>query len=217
MTDSVTISKGPGNQSPGNQASGNAEARGKEMSEAVTLPREAEERVESLKQMYPDPRSAIMPALYIAQEHFGYVSSPAVQWVAARIGVAPVQVMEVATFYTMYYKKQVGKYHFQVCRTLSCALCGSKKITEYLQRRFHINPGEVTKDGQWSYEEVECLGSCGTGPMCEINDTYFENLTEDKLEQIIQRIDKERPDLRFSATKDGLGLGLAGYPKSEVI
>lgn len=177
----------------------------------------ADKKVEELKKRYPDARSAIMPALYMAQELFGYINEDAVQWVSKKIGVAPVQVMEVATFYTMYYKKPVGRYHFQVCRTLSCALCGAKKLSEYLHKKFGVGPNEVTPDGMWSYEEVECLGSCGTAPMCEINDIYFENVTEEKLVEIVKRIETEKPNLRFSAIKDDLGEGLKGCPKSEVI
>lgn len=177
----------------------------------------AEKRVVEAKALYPDAKSAVMTALYIAQEELGTINDQAINWVADRIGMAPVHVMEVATFYTMYYKKPVGKYHVQVCRTLSCALCGSKKITEHLHKRLGLLPGEVSADGKWSYEEVECLGSCGTAPMCEINDCFFENLTPEKLEVILKRIEAESPDLRFSAVKDKLGDGLKGHTKSEII
>lgn len=177
----------------------------------------AERRLIELKNLYPVARSAIMPALYIAQEEFGYISQKALEWVSARIEVPLVQVQEVATFYTMYYRKPVGKYHVQVCRTLSCALRGSKELTAQLVKRLKVKSGEVTADGKWSFEEVECLGSCGSAPMCEINDTYFENLTPEKLDHIMQRIEQENPDLRFSTVKDGLAEGLKGHPKSEVI
>ena len=178
---------------------------------------DAVKRVEELKSKYPDPRSAVMPALYIAQEEVGHLNDDAVSWVSDQIGISPVHVKELVTFYTMYYSKPVGRYHFQVCRTLSCALRGSKELLEFLHERFGVKPGEVTEDGLWSYEAVECLGSCGTAPMCEINDHYFENLTPDKLKEIVERIEKEEPDLRFSTKKDKLGDGLAGCPKSEVI
>jgi NADH-quinone oxidoreductase subunit E len=177
----------------------------------------AEKKVEELKKLYPDAKSAVMPALYIAQEELGSVTDEAIIWVSERVGIAPVHVREVATFYTMYYKKPVGRYHVQVCRTLACALCGGKKLTEHLKNRFGIKPGEVSADGMWSYEEVECLGSCGTGPMCEINDCYFENLNVEKLDQLLNRIEREKPDLRFSAVRDSLGEGLKGHPLSEVI
>lgn len=177
----------------------------------------AEQRIEELKELYPNPRSAVMPALYIAQEEFGQITEEGVQWVAGKIGISPVQVMEVATFYTMYHKKPVGKYHVQVCRTLSCALAGARKLSEHLHRRLSLKPGEVSADGMWSYEEVECLGSCGTAPMCEINDRYFENLTPEKLDLLMEEIEREKPDLSFSTVRDELGDGLKQYPKSEVI
>ena len=177
----------------------------------------AEKRIEEIKALYPNARSAVMPALFIAQEELGYINDRAIDWVSQKIGIPPVQVMEVATFYTMYYKKPVGKYHIQVCRTLSCALCGSKEITEYVKNRLAILPQEVSKDGFWSYEEVECLGSCGTAPMCQINDCFFENLTPQKLEDIMKRIEQEKPDMRFSTLEDKLAEGLKGHTKSEII
>lgn len=182
----------------------------------VVLSEAAEKRAFEIIPRYPQSRSAIMPLLYIAQDELGYISQEAVQWVADKLSIAPVQVWEVATFYTMYYKKPVGKYHFQVCRTLPCALRGAKMVSEFLHKKFGLKPGEVSPDGLWSFEEVECLGSCGTAPMCQINDVFFENLTESKLETIIERIDKERPDLRFSTVRDELGAGLSGCPKSEI-
>ncbi len=180
------------------------------------LSEKAEARLEEIKKQYPSAKSAVMSALYLAQEELGYVTPQAVDWVSERLGIAPVHVMEVATFYTMYYKKPVAKYHVQVCRTLSCALCGAKKLSEHLHKRLGLNPGEISKDGMWSYEEVECLGSCGTAPMCEINDHYFENLTVEKFEQVLSRIEKEQPDLRLSTKDDKLGAGLTGYTKSEI-
>ncbi len=183
----------------------------------VVLSDAAEKRAADVIALYPQSRSAIMPLLYIAQEELGSITQEAVEWVATKLSIAPVQVWEVATFYTMYYKKPVGKYHVQVCRTLPCALRGAKFISEFLHKRLGLQPGEVSKDGLWSFEEVECLGSCGTAPMCQINDVFFENLTEEKLETLMGRIEKEKPDLRFSTIKDELGAGLAGCPKSEVI
>jgi NADH-quinone oxidoreductase subunit E len=182
----------------------------------VKLSEKAEARIEEIKRLYPDARSAVMPALYIAQEELGHITQDAIAWVSEKVGIPPVHVMEVATFYTMYYKKPVGKYHFQVCRTLSCAICGSKKLSEYLKNKFNLQPHEVSPDGKWSYEEVECLGSCGTAPVCEINDVYFENLTPEKLEEIVKRIEAEQPDLRYSTVNDTLGEGLKGFAKSQI-
>lgn len=177
----------------------------------------AEKRLVEIIGKYPEKRSAIMPALYIAQEELGFISEEAVNWVATRLGLPPIQVMEIATFYTMYFKTPVGKYHVQVCRTLSCALCGAKSLTEYLSKRLGIVPGQVTPDGFWSLEEVECLGSCGTAPMCQINDVFFENLSVDDLARVLDRIEKEKPDLKYSTVNDSIGVGLNGRPLSEIV
>ncbi len=177
----------------------------------------AQKRAEEIVKQYPQKRSAVMPLLYIAQEHTKYITQSAVDWVAGQLEMPPVQVWEVATFYTMYYKKPVGQYHVQVCRTLPCALRGARKVSEYFHKKLGVQPGEVTENGMWSFEEVECLGSCGTAPMCQINDVFFENLTEERLDQIVARIEEEKPDLRYSTVKDELGAGLAGCPKSEII
>ncbi|MEY4668182.1 MAG: hypothetical protein RL518_881 [Pseudomonadota bacterium] len=185
--------------------------------ELLKVTAEAQKRAEDIIKQYPQKRSAVMPLLYIAQEHTKYITQSAVEWVAAQLDMPPVQVWEVATFYTMYYKKPVGQYHVQVCRTLPCALRGARKVSEYFHKKFGVKPGEVTKDGMWSFEEVECLGSCGTAPMCQINDVFFENLSDERLDQIVARIEKEKPDLRYSTVRDDLGAGLAGFSKSEIM
>ena len=185
--------------------------------DAPLLPEISERRAQEMIALYPHSRSAIMPLLYIAQEHFGHITQAAVDWVSHKLSIAPVQVWEVATFYTMYYKKAVGRYHVQVCRTLPCALRGAKRISEFLHEHLGLKPGEVSADGTWSFEEVECLGSCGTAPMCQINDIFFENLNEEKLTKLLDRIEKESPDLRFSTVRDQLGAGLKGCPQSEIV
>ena len=185
--------------------------------EPLQVSAEAQKRAQEIIAQYPQKRSAVMPLLYIAQEHTKYITQSAVEWVAAQLEMPPVQIWEVATFYSMYYKKPIGQYHVQVCRTLPCALRGARKVSEYFHKKFGVQPGEVTKDGMWSFEEVECLGSCGTAPMCQINDVFFENLTDEKLDQLVARIEKEKPDLRYSTVKDELGAGLAGSPKSEIM
>ena len=151
---------------------------------------------------------AVMAALYIAQEELGYISQDAILWASEKVGIAPVHVQEVATFYTMFYKKPVGKYHVQLCRTLSCALRGMKELSQAVHQRLNIKPGEISADGMFSYEEVECLGSCGTGPMCQINDRFFENLSADSLMALMDRIQKEQPNLSLSSIEDKLGNGL---------
>ena len=177
---------------------------------------EADARVREIIEKYPRRKSAIMPALFIVQEEHGWLPDQAYHWVAERVGVSPAHVRAVATFYTMYYKKPVGTYHIQVCRTLSCMLCGAKKITEAVKERLQLSPGEISEDGMWSYEEVECLGSCGTAPMIEINDVFFENLTVDSLNALMDEIESKKPDLRYSTLGGKLGGGLPEHPRSCV-
>lgn len=180
------------------------------------IPKELESQLEKIILKYPRKKSAIMPALYIAQEHFGWVSKEAIEWVSRNLSLPPAHVESVATFYTMYYKRPVGAYHVQVCRTLSCMLCGAKDLTAYLKKRLSIGAGEVSADGLWSWEEVECLGSCGTAPMVEINDVFFEFLDPDTLGALMDRIEKEKPDLRYHAGSSELGLGMPDHPRSQV-
>lgn len=184
--------------------------------EIIRLSEEAEKQVAAYKALYPSEKSAVMPLLYMAQEELGWLTNEAILWVADRLSLAPSHVREVATFYTMYYKKPVGKYHIQLCRTLSCMLCGAKELAAHIKQRLGVKAGQVTENGFWSFEEVECLGSCGTAPMVEINDIYFENLTSEKLDAIMDRIEKEQPNLRYSAKTLELGDGFKGFPKSEV-
>ncbi|MBX7137088.1 MAG: NAD(P)H-dependent oxidoreductase subunit E [Oligoflexia bacterium] len=184
---------------------------------SIKLSDKAEARLKEKIALYPDPKSAAMWALYIAQEELGRLDDRAVEWTAERLNLSPVNVQELITFYTMYHKEQLGKYHVQICRTLSCAVRGSTKLTECVRKRFGTKPGQPSADGMWSYEEVECLGSCGTAPMCQINDHFFENLTPQKLTEILDRIEKEKPDLKLSTIDDRMGEGLKGYPKSQII
>ena len=188
----------------------------------VKLSAAAEARVQEIVSRYPHSKSAVMPMLYVAQEELGWVNDAAIAWVANRLQLPVAHVIEVATFYTMYYKKPVGKYHFQVCRTLSCMLCGAKKVTAQLRKNFGIEAGEVSGDGMWSYEEVECLGSCGTAPMVQVNDVFFENLAlsggsiEDAVDALIEKLKREQPNLRFSERSGLLGEGMPEHPRSQV-
>ncbi|MGE5189101.1 MAG: NADH-quinone oxidoreductase subunit NuoE [Gemmatimonadota bacterium] len=134
---------------------------------------------------YPDREAAILPALYLAQREFGHVSDEAIAYLAGLIGVTPARVEGVATFYTMYNRKPVGKYHVQICRNLSCSLMGAEHLIERVSKKLGIRPGETTADGRFTLSKVECLGSCGTAPVMQVNDDYYENLTADSIERIL--------------------------------
>ena len=134
---------------------------------------------------YPDKRSVLLPALWIVQEEAGYLSEPAMMDVADLLDITPVQVYDVATFYYMYNLKPVGKYHIQVCKTLSCGLVGANALIAYIQKRLEIHAGETTSDGLFSLKLVECLAACGSGPMMQINEDYYEHLTNQKVDNIL--------------------------------
>lgn len=153
------------------------------------------ERIKAEYPKYPDLRSVTLPALRISQEQLGYVSEPAMIDIAELLELTPIQVYEVATFYTQYNMKPVGKYLVQVCKTLSCALVGAMSIVEHLQNRLSIKIGETTEDGFFSLKVVECLAACGSAPMMQINDRYYENLTPEKVDKILN-------DLRENGKSD---------------
>jgi len=134
---------------------------------------------------YPVRRSALIPLLYLAQRETGYITEAAMIEVAGILKLTPPQVYETVTFYTMLNLKQVGKFHIQVCKSLMCALVGSDTLIGWIKTRLGIGPGETTPDGGFTLSTVECLAACGTGPMMQINDDYYERLTEEKLDRIL--------------------------------
>lgn len=142
---------------------------------------------------YPVKRSALIPLLYVAQRDQGYVSEAAMQEIAKLLGLTPPQVYETVTFYTMFNLKPVGKFHIQVCKSLMCALVGSDTMIGWIKTKLGIAPGESTTDGLFTLSAVECLAACGTGPMMQINEDYYERVTEDKLDRILS-------DLRSTGT-----------------
>ena len=148
-------------------------------------------QAEVIFKRYPADRreSAVMPLLHLAQQAFGgWLSQEALDYVAGVVGMAPMRVYEVATFYTMYNLKPVGKYHIQVCTNISCWLCASDGIVKALEKKVSIRMGETSKDARFTLCEVECLGACINAPMMQINDDYYENLTADRVSEIIDRL-----------------------------
>jgi NADH-quinone oxidoreductase E subunit len=150
------------------------------------LSQQAQDEIREIITRYPVKRSTILPALWIAQREYGYLSEEAMRSVARLLEINPTQVYEVATFYTMYSLKPTGKYVIQVCRTLSCALCGALEIIHHLEKKLGIKEGETTQDGLFSLKTVECIASCGTAPAMQINEHYYENLTVEKVDRILK-------------------------------
>jgi len=142
-------------------------------------------KFEEMVSRYPKREAAMLPVLYLAQQEFGHLSSEAIAYVANLMGQPPARVHGVVSFYTMFNVKPVGRYHIQVCRTLSCALRGAEKVTGCLRKTLGIEVGQTTADGKFTLSEVECLASCGTAPMMQINEDYYENLTDEKVAEIL--------------------------------
>jgi len=145
----------------------------------------ARRELEAILSRYPDKEAAILPALHLAQREFGYVSDEAIVCVAEILGFTPARIEGVANFYTMYNRKPVGKYHLQICRNISCSLLGAEHLIEHVSKKLGILPGETTPDGKFTLSKVECLGSCGTAPVLQLNDDYHENLTEEKVDALL--------------------------------
>jgi NADH-quinone oxidoreductase subunit E len=143
------------------------------------------QQIQSLISQYPEKRSALIPALQLAQKEAGYISTDIVCEIANLFSLTPNEVNEVASFYTMLYRKPAGKYVIQVCTNISCLLCNAEGIMEHLTRRLGIKPGETSPDKKYTLVEVECLGSCGTSPVVQINEDYYEDLTPEKLDRIL--------------------------------
>jgi NADH-quinone oxidoreductase E subunit len=158
------------------------------MREVTVLSDKAKTEIRQLKARYPHPNSALLPALALAQKEHGWLSPEVLDEVAAVMDLAPAQVGSVASFYTMYNRRPVGKYFVQVCTNIACSLLGAEHIVEHLKRQLGIQVGETTPDGLFTLAEVECLGSCGTAPMMQVNDLYYENLTADRVDQILAEL-----------------------------
>ena len=146
------------------------------------------EKIEALKQRYPSPRALTLPLLWMAQYQEGMITMEAIEVIADEIDTPPMEVYRVATFYTMFNLEPVGKYHIQLCKTLSCALCGKADILDHLESKLGISTGQSSEDGRYTLSQVECLGSCGTAPVMQINDVYYENLTDDKIDAILEEL-----------------------------
>lgn len=146
---------------------------------------ENKKEFEKLLTHYPNKRAAMLPTLWLAQKQFGWISQKVMEYVATLLDVPPMKVYEVVTFYTMFNQKPVGKYHIQLCRTLSCELCGKGEILNHLKKKLGIKVGETSPDGKYTLTEVECLGSCGTAPMMQLNEDYYENLNPAKVDEIL--------------------------------
>jgi NADH-quinone oxidoreductase subunit E len=154
-----------------------------------SVPAALEAEIDELISHYPKKRSASLMLLHAMQERFGFISRQAVEWVAAKLELQPINIYELVTFYPMFHQQRVGKYHLRVCRTLSCALGGAYQLHERLCSKLgldaHGHGPQTTKDGKYTVEFVECLASCGTAPVMMCNDAFHEGVTETRADTIL--------------------------------
>jgi len=157
---------------------------------ALTIPSELEAEIDELITHYPEKRSASLMILHEVQEHFGWISEDAIEWIADKLELKPINIFELVTFYPMFRQEPAGKYQFKVCRTLSCALAGSDKLHRHLCSKFgldaHKHGLQTTADGRFSVEFVECIASCGTAPVMAMNEDFHENVSIDGVDQIVE-------------------------------
>ncbi len=181
----------------------------KEKRKQIKFSEEALQTIESIKKRYPEgkQKSALIPVLHIAQaENDGWLSPEVMDYVAELLHISAIEVFEVASFYTMFNLKPVGKCVLEVCRTSSCWLNGANEIIAYIEKKLGIKEGETTADGLFTLKTVECLGSCGTAPMLQCGASYHENLTYEKIDALLEKYRQENKrknytDLDWQNTK----------------
>jgi NADH-quinone oxidoreductase subunit E len=157
----------------------------------VQLKPETLQKIDEVIPKYPVKRSAALPLLHLVQEDQGFISPEAIEWIAARLELAPISIYELVTFYPMFRTKPIGRRHIRVCRTLSCALMGGYKTCAEFERQFGTRRGEVSPGGEVTIEFVECLASCGTAPVVMIDDDLHEKVDCAKARELSERIKAE--------------------------
>jgi NADH-quinone oxidoreductase subunit E len=162
----------------------------------MELTAELQARIDEVITQYPvSKRSAALPLLHLMQEHFGYIENDAISWIAAKLGLEPINVLELVTFYPMFRREPAGKHHIRVCRTLSCAMAGGYELLDTfckhagIQRQGNGHGAHLLKseDGKYSIEFVECLASCGFGPVCMIDDDFYEAVAQQEVPQLLEK------------------------------
>ena len=162
----------------------------------MEIPAELEAKIEEVITHYPiSKRSASLPLLHLIQEHYGFISEEAIEWVAKKLELQPINILELVTFYPMFRQEPAGKHHIRVCRTLSCAMAGGYELLNTFCKHANINSSTSghgshllkSSDGKYSIEFVECLASCGFGPVCMINDDFFEAVSAEEVPQLLQK------------------------------
>ncbi len=155
---------------------------------AFSLTKERQVEAEDVLKRYPTKRAALLPVLWLVQEQTGYVPAEAVEFAAKFLDITTTEVWGVVTFYTMFNRKPIGRHHIQICTNLCCKLKGADWLLGYVKEKLSIKVGETTRDKKFQLSTVECLGSCGTAPMMQIDNDYYENLDAEKVDKIISQL-----------------------------
>jgi NADH-quinone oxidoreductase E subunit len=158
------------------------------MAETEKLSGKHLQAIEELKKRYQQPQSVVLAALWMWQEEHGWVSEEAMQYIADLLSLPHQHVYGVVTFYTMFNRKPVGRHKIEVCTNVSCMLRSSQGILEHIQKSLNVKVGETTPDGRFTLVEAECLGSCGTAPMMQVGNEYYEHLDEAKVDRILNSL-----------------------------
>lgn len=163
-----------------------------ETNHSVTFTPERLIRAQEIITWYPEgkQKSALLPLLHLLQEQEGWTSPEGMDYVARLLGIQPIEVYEVATFYTMYHVNPVGKHVIEYCRTGPCCLMGGEEVYAHLKRKLGIDAGQTTPDGLFSLKEVECLAACGAGPVFQVREQYHTNLTNERVDEIIDDLSR---------------------------
>ena len=155
---------------------------------AFDLSTEGKKTFEHILSRYPTKESALLPTLHLAQKEFGRFTVERMDAIADLLGLPKIRVYRVVSFYTMYQRLEVGKYLLQVCTNISCSLLGAEKLVNHLEEKLNIKVGETTSDGLFTLCEVECLGACGNAPVMMVNDDYYEDLTVEKVDALLDQL-----------------------------
>ena len=149
-----------------------------------------QQKIAKFKDKYPDKRTAILPAMHVVLKEVGYYNQNILKQIADLLELSEMEISETVSFYTYFPREGIGRHHIQVCTNLSCSLLGAEELVKYLEDKLKIKAGETTPDGLFTLSTVECLGSCGTAPVMQINQTYYENLTQARVDQILEDLRK---------------------------
>jgi NADH-quinone oxidoreductase subunit E len=183
------------------------------------ISQQARDHMRTVAAQYPSVRSAMLPALHIAQEEEGYITPEGVEAVAETLGVRPDEVDMVVSFYSMYFRKPVGRHVIKVCTSISCYLRGCDALLAHLEQRLGVRRGETTPDGEFTLLPIECLASCGTAPVLQVNDAFVENVTLESADALLERLRNEpkadTAGARFGETEPGTTSGNGRRPAKE--